>query len=205
MGCFNVLKFWLSIMEYKSMRKGEAGFSHTARRIYREFILERDMLDFVDSETRVQLGEILETEKRAPPDNMYDEIFTIAGHELYEKGFVKEKVQKCILYILTCGAPRLCCAVQFVHHGRHRTRSAADRDISPASEADFRYCCDRPRPTAPSGMVPSALLALSAAAATASPQFPWYDQTLPRAARVSKLVAAMTLEDKVGQLTVGEF
>ena len=59
-GCFNLFRFYLSVMEYNGMRPGEAGFSHCCRRIYRDFVLEPDILEFIDNETRVYLGEILE-------------------------------------------------------------------------------------------------------------------------------------------------
>jgi Ca2+-binding EF-hand superfamily protein len=88
-GCFNLFKFWMGVTEFKNMRSGEAGFSHTCRRIYREFIQQKDMLEFVDSETREQLGEILETEKRAPPADMYDEIWSVATNVLYDDAFLK--------------------------------------------------------------------------------------------------------------------
>lgn len=88
-GCFNLLRFWLSVAEYKNLRSGEAGFSHTSRRIYREFIHPQDMLEFVSSEERKDLGEILETEKRAPPADMFDSVWDVAGHELYEVAFLK--------------------------------------------------------------------------------------------------------------------
>jgi len=87
-GCFNLLRFWLSVMEFRGMRPNEAGFSHTSRRIYREFVLEKDILEFVDNETRAWLGDILETEKRAPPMDMYDELFQKCTLDLYEKGFL---------------------------------------------------------------------------------------------------------------------
>tara|TARA_B110000971_G_C19969074_1_gene481657 strand:- start:566 stop:913 length:348 start_codon:yes stop_codon:yes gene_type:complete len=44
LGCFNVLRFYLAIKEFKALRVGEAGYIHYCRRIFKDFILEKDMI-----------------------------------------------------------------------------------------------------------------------------------------------------------------
>jgi len=89
LGCFNILRFYLAVKEFKALRAGEAGYVHLCRRIFRDFILEKDMLGYVDGEQRLQIQDIVEQEKRAPPNFMYDELFAVTKHELFEKGWTK--------------------------------------------------------------------------------------------------------------------